>query len=78
MFKGTYVVILVQLWVCTPPCNVNTAKEYRINRHFLWVNYGLAKRYLPDGTVFQVKYDDEAPRREEGGKETLIHIIWEE
>ncbi len=40
--------------------------------------YGLAKRFLPEGTDFVVKYDEDTPRREEGGEETIIHITWDE
>jgi hypothetical protein len=39
--------------------------------------YGMAKRFLPRGTKFTVKYDERTPRREQGGSETPVHIIWE-
>ncbi len=38
--------------------------------------YGFAKRFLPRGTKFIVKYDENTPRREEGGEYTIIHITW--
>ncbi len=38
--------------------------------------YGCAKRFIPKDTPFLVYYDEEIPRREEGGEETLIHIKW--
>ena len=39
--------------------------------------YEFARRFLPFGTNFHVKYDDEVPRREQGGTETRVHITWE-
>lgn len=41
------------------------------------VAYGWAKRFLPEGTQFIVKYDDEELTMAEGGDATVIHIIWE-
>jgi hypothetical protein len=38
--------------------------------------YGAAKRFLPEGTHFVVRYDDDEPRRDEGGEKTIIHIEW--
>lgn len=38
--------------------------------------YGFARRYLGRGH-FTVFYDDTLPRREEGGKNTVIHVVWE-
>lgn len=38
------------------------------------VVYGFCKRFLPEGTAFTVKYDDDVTRRDHGGKETVIHI----
>ena len=39
--------------------------------------YGTARRFLPPGTHFIVKYDEDTPRRDEGGDVTIIHITWE-
>jgi len=39
--------------------------------------YGFCRRYLPPGTHFTVYYDENMPRREQGGEQTLIHITWE-
>jgi len=39
--------------------------------------YGGCRRFLPPGTHFTVYYDPDAPRREQGGEWTLIHITWE-
>lgn len=39
--------------------------------------YGMAKRFLPKGTHFKVKYDSEAPNRDQGGSVTIIHIMWD-
>lgn len=41
------------------------------------VAYGFARRFLPAGTQFTVMYDENVPRREKGGQETLIHITWD-
>lgn len=41
------------------------------------VNWGMCRRYLPAGTQFTVTYDEDLPRFEEGGDETVIHIRWE-
>ncbi len=38
--------------------------------------YGYAKRCLA-GRRFTVKYDEEIPRRDEGGDVTIIHIAWD-
>lgn len=39
--------------------------------------YGAARHFLPDGTDFTVYFDEEEPRREEGGERTIVHIEWE-
>jgi len=39
--------------------------------------YGFCRRYLPPGTRFTVHYDEKAPRREQGGEYTVIHMTWE-
>jgi hypothetical protein len=39
--------------------------------------YSLMKQLLPPGTPFKVYYDKEIPRRELGGKETILHIEWD-
>lgn len=41
------------------------------------VVYGTCRRFLPQGTPFTVFYDEDVPRRDQGGKETIIHITWE-
>ncbi len=38
--------------------------------------YGYAKKFLPDGTKFVVQYDEDKPRTENGGDETIIHVKW--
>jgi hypothetical protein len=38
--------------------------------------YGMAKRFLPKGTMFTVAYDEDTPRRDKGGDATLVHIKW--
>lgn len=40
------------------------------------VLYGYAKRYLPSGYRFTVKYDPNTPRRELGGNSTILHVEW--
>lgn len=40
------------------------------------VAYGLARRWLPKGTPFTVKYDETVKRRDLGGEDTILHIIW--
>ncbi len=41
------------------------------------VAYGFARRFLPEGTVYNIKYDEEKTRREQGGEDdTVIHIRW--
>lgn len=39
--------------------------------------YGMARRFLPEGTDFILKYDEKMKRREAGGQSTNVHIIWE-
>lgn len=36
--------------------------------------YGFCKRFLPEGKRFTVKYDETAPRRDNGGHETVLLI----
>lgn len=38
--------------------------------------YATARRLLPRGTDFTVKYDETIPRRGNGGDATRVHIIW--
>jgi len=39
--------------------------------------YGILRRYLPPGTHFTVYYDEDIPRREQGGEETVVHMKWD-
>ncbi|HEC23937.1 MAG TPA: hypothetical protein ENI95_13565 [Chloroflexi bacterium] len=39
--------------------------------------YGFARRFLPKGTPITVFYDPDIRRSEEGGKFTVIHVVWE-
>ncbi len=39
--------------------------------------YGFAKRCLPRGTHFTVWYDETAPRRDQGGEQTVLHVRWD-
>jgi hypothetical protein len=39
--------------------------------------YGFAKRFLPKGTRFVVKYDEKQTRKDHGGENTIIHVTWE-
>lgn len=39
--------------------------------------YGMARRFLPAGSNFTVKYDEDEPIRSKGGSVTIVHIIWE-
>jgi hypothetical protein len=41
------------------------------------VLYGFAKRFLPPGTQFTVWFDEDTPRMDEGGEQTIIHVQWE-
>jgi hypothetical protein len=38
--------------------------------------YGFARRLLPQGTQFSVKYDEGQLNRDRGGDETILHIRW--
>ncbi len=38
--------------------------------------YGYAKRFLPKGTSFTLRYDETIPRREHGGEVTVMHLMW--
>jgi hypothetical protein len=37
--------------------------------------YGFAKRFLA-GTQFTVWYDEDLPRMDQGGDQTVIHVKW--
>jgi hypothetical protein len=39
--------------------------------------YALARKSLAKGTSFTVFYDPDAPRRDDGAQETIIHIKWD-
>jgi len=41
------------------------------------VLYGQARRFLPEDTRFVVSFDENLPRRSQGGEETIIHIEWD-
>lgn len=43
---------------------------------FYGLMYGFARRFLPRGTDFTVRYDETEPRKEEGGPTTIIHVSW--
>ncbi|MEO1440101.1 MAG: hypothetical protein AAFV33_06830 [Chloroflexota bacterium] len=38
--------------------------------------YQLTKQFKPEDTDFLVKYDENEPKREDGGEYTVIHITW--
>ena len=38
--------------------------------------YAYPRHFLPEGSGFVVKYDENIPRRDHGGEETVIHITW--
>lgn len=38
--------------------------------------YAMARRFLPEGTQFSVYFDETAPKRKDGAKESLVHIKW--
>lgn len=38
--------------------------------------YGMARRFLPRGTTFQVTYVEDKPRKDNGGDITVIDVIW--
>ena len=40
------------------------------------VCYGYMRRLAPEGTTFSVYYDEDVPRRSDGGDFTVIHITW--
>lgn len=40
------------------------------------VLYGFAKRFLPRGTFFTVRYDENVQRLDEGGEKTVMHVQW--
>jgi hypothetical protein len=45
----------------------------------LWygIFYGYVRRFVPKGTHFKVYFDQDVPRRDNGGDVTIIHITWE-
>ncbi len=42
------------------------------------VAFGFARRFLPKGTVFTLKYDPDFTRVDDGGEKTVLHIYVEE
>ena len=41
------------------------------------VCYGFVRRFRPPGQSFRVKFDEDIPRRDEGGEVTIIHVVLE-
>jgi hypothetical protein len=41
------------------------------------MTFAYARRTLPKGTHFTVKYDEQEPRIEKGGTRTLVHVTWD-
>lgn len=41
------------------------------------VLYGFARRFLPAGTHFMVRYDEDTLNMDQGGDKTILHITWE-
>jgi hypothetical protein len=40
------------------------------------VVWGMARRFLPEGTQFLIKYDETEPHRDLGGEYTVLDISW--
>lgn len=40
------------------------------------VTYGYMRRFLPKGTPFEVRFDPDVERRDNGGAVTTIHVSW--
>jgi len=38
--------------------------------------YGFARRFMYDKGNFSLKYDENQPRRDRGGNETIMHLTW--
>ena len=38
--------------------------------------YGLCRRFRPEGVSFRVYYDEDTLRMDQGGEETIIHVVW--
>lgn len=38
--------------------------------------YGMARRFLPKGTAFQISYAQGVSRKDEGGKVTIVEVQW--
>jgi hypothetical protein len=41
------------------------------------VLYGFAQRFLPPDTLFDVWFDEDVPRMDEGGDQTILHVSWD-
>jgi hypothetical protein len=41
------------------------------------VLYGFAQRFLPPNTQFDVWFDEDVPRMDEGGDQTILHVSWD-
>ena len=41
------------------------------------VLYGFAQRFLPPGASFDVWFDEDIPRMDEGGDRTVLHVSWD-
>ncbi len=44
---------------------------------FYGVIYGYVRRFSKQGDVFSVAYDDDVPRKDQGGDYTIVHIYWD-
>ena len=61
-----------------------TDHHYKTIHHLLYpddmvygVAYGLALRWLPKTVHFKIIYDADTPRRDNGGEDTIIHVVWD-
>lgn len=43
---------------------------------FYGLFYAITRQFLPRGTRFTLSYDEEIPRRDEGGDVTIYDIVW--
>lgn len=43
---------------------------------FYGLFYAYGRKFLPKGRAIVIKYGDEAPRKDLGGKETVLHMTW--
>lgn len=83
IFEGRYGTLYHGTNIGYVKCEKLAPTHYQVRVCWPWVDdiafgmiYGMCQRFLPSGHDFSVYYDESAPRADNGGPETVIHVEW--